>query len=743
MIKVYKDYDQAPGILISKGAEEKRKQALKEGKRHKFSTHYYEDKTVRQKLEKIYRTKCAYCESFSTGSPLQMEHYRPKSKYYWLAYEWSNLLLICHACNIKKSTKFPIQGVRVESPQDDLPEWRSDSTSFMAEKPLLLNPELDDPANHLVFLTDGSIAEKDNSIRGKETIKICDLNRSPLIAARRAVVDKFRHEILQQMDIFMHLLEKKKLKTKEDFLNFLALTFESVFKKIMDACKPENEYSRLGWFMKNDFKRFFIDNLPSGKQKKILTRAFEEFKKRGFQSSQKEPDAQKIPKEIKYPALIVDSGSELSIKIKKFRVKNFRGFKDKEFIFSDHFNLLLGDNGSGKTAVLDALSLIFASILTGLDVENDNFRIKDEDVRQVSHRYADELRMESIYAASVESEGLVMGRPVNWSKARLDLTVPTIDDDAELTNITSQFQRMVRQGEHVTLPVIAYYGTGRLWLQAKEQEVEPLPPVSRLHAYKNCLDPRSNERELIRWLKEQELTQNQRKKTSQLYEAVKKSVTDCITEYKEIWFDFREDSIMVKRDNGQCLPANLTSDGYRNMIAMAADIAYRMAILNPHLGLEVVQKTPGIVLIDELDLHLHPNWQRKVVEDLKKTFPKVQFVASSHSPFIVQSLKEPSELIDLSGKIKALENLDMSIEDIAEEIMEVYMPQKSKRYIEMMDIAEKYYKLLEEGKRVEDDEELRKIKCRLDELLIPFSEDPALQALLKMERKAAGLHETG
>ncbi|ETW94960.1 MAG: hypothetical protein ETSY2_48875 [Candidatus Entotheonella gemina] len=173
------------------------------------------------------------------------------------------------------------------------------------------------------------------------------------------------------------------------------------------------------------------------------------------------------------------------------------------------------------------------------------------------------------------------------------------------------------------------------------------------------------------------------------------------------------------------------------MIAMVADIAYRMARLNPHLGPEVTRKTPGIVLIDELDLHLHPKWQRSVVNALKRTFPRVQFVATTHSPFIIQSL-QPGELIHL-GHEQISEYADQSIEDIAEDVMGVRMPQKSQRYIQMMDVATEYYKLLDEGKSARTDEELKIIKDRLDELLIPYSNNPAYQAYLKLHRAATGL----
>ena len=409
--------------------------------------------------------------------------------------------------------------------------------------------------------------------------------------------------------------------------------------------------------------------------------------------------------------------------------------------------MLLGDNGSGKTAVLEALKLILSSIFIGFDETEKRSQIKDEDVRQVFSYYNDEIRIEHNYPVSIEAQGEVMKYHVHWNKRRSGSQSQTDDFDWDLTAITAGFNPHVRKGSPVTLPVIAYYGTGRLWLRLENGKVEPIPPVSRLHAYKDCLDPRSDEKELVRWMKEQELTKIQRKQQSGLYEAVlyeavKKAITDCIEEYKEIGYDVRHDSIMVKLDEGHWLPAYLCSDGYRNMIAMVADIAYRMAMLNPHLGPEITQKTPGVILIDEIDLHLHPNWQRRVVNDLKRAFPGVQFIATSHSPFIVQSLKGPEELIKLDGEMKPIENIDRSIEDIAEDIMDVQIPQRSKRYLDMMKTAEQYYDLLKKGKSAENEEELNRIKNKLDELSIPFSDNPALQAFLKMERTAPGVNET-
>ncbi|MBI1929970.1 HNH endonuclease [Candidatus Poribacteria bacterium] len=288
MIHIQKDYAQIPSGLNSEGAEKKREAALREGNQHEFSAHYYAHDSVKEKLREIYWDKCAYCESrMSVGASWRVEHYRPKNKlkdderhtgYYWLAYEWSNLLLSCEICNSKKSNQFPIQGTRVERPQEDRAEWRADSESFKAEKPLILNPELDQPEEHLVFLPNGYIKEKDGSERGRKTIEICDLNREDLRIARKDWVDRFSDDIRDQVKIILELQEAGELQTLNRVVYVLELAFGTLFENLMDMKNPEREYSRLGWHMVNDFKRFFVDNLPEGEPREIVTVAFELFR---------------------------------------------------------------------------------------------------------------------------------------------------------------------------------------------------------------------------------------------------------------------------------------------------------------------------------------------------------------------------------------------------------------------------------------------------------------------------------
>jgi len=175
------------------------------------------------------------------------------------------------------------------------------------------------------------------------------------------------------------------------------------------------------------------------------------------------------------------------------------------------------------------------------------------------------------------------------------------------------------------------------------------------------------------------------------------------------------------------------------MVAMATDIAVRCATLNPHLKEKSSQETPGVVLIDEVDLHLHPRWQRRVVDDLLRTFPKIQFFGTTHSPFIIQSLPPSAgvKLLNLDDE-HAEDFADKSVEDISEEIQKVELPQRSKRFQDMMEAAEQYFAILEKAKQATSAER-EEMKARLDVLSMPYSDDPAYQSFLKMQRTAAGI----
>ena len=188
------------------------------------------------------------------------------------------------------------------------------------------------------------------------------------------------------------------------------------------------------------------------------------------------------------------------------------------------------------------------------------------------------------------------------------------------------------------------------------------------------------------------------------------------------------------------IPFASLSDGYRNVIKIILDIATRMCILNPYLQGEALEKTPGVVIIDEIDLSLHPTWQKRIVRILKSLFPKVQFICATHSPFIIQSLQQ-DELITLDRDEKPLaeEYADVSIEDIAEDIMGVQIPQYSDRKIKMYEAAKEFFDALQQGRSKEDIEVLREKMARLE---AEYSDNPAYLAWMEQKFAAKELEVT-
>ncbi|WP_133512774.1 AAA family ATPase [Candidatus Thiosymbion oneisti] len=181
-------------------------------------------------------------------------------------------------------------------------------------------------------------------------------------------------------------------------------------------------------------------------------------------------------------------------------------------------------------------------------------------------------------------------------------------------------------------------------------------------------------------------------------------------------------------------PFSNLSDGQRSTAALVGDMAQRAARLNPHYGGEVLQQTSGVILIDELDLHLHPRWQRRIIEDLRRTFPKIQFICTTHSPFLIQSLRSGEELLMLDGQPTA-NVANLPVEEIAQGIMGIPNPQVSARYEEMTGAARHYLEELEAAAKAPE-EKLAEYKARLAETIAPYADNPAFQAFLEMKRAA-------
>ncbi|MBC7766362.1 MAG: AAA family ATPase [Hyphomonadaceae bacterium] len=347
------------------------------------------------------------------------------------------------------------------------------------------------------------------------------------------------------------------------------------------------------------------------------------------------------------------------MRIKSIRIKNYKGIKEEKFEFNDDFTLLIGDNSTGKTTILEAITIAMGAYVYGCKIPSKGI-IKDE-VRTETTIVGDASLIRNMkFPVEIECEAVIDNIDFNWH----------IDIVGERSNMSRKgakklidyVQRKIYEPisnnhkQDITLPIITYQSAGRMWTQKREKWEDPFKSsFSRFAGYIDCLEAESNMKMFVSWFKRMTFIELQNMKNLQPKEigefnAVKRAVINFLSglvgiEKVDIFYDITNEDLMVKISD-EVIPLRLLSTGYRCAIGMVTDIAYRMAVLNPHLKENAASETNGIILIDELDLHLHPKWQWRIVEDIKHTFPKAQFIVTTHAPIVIASCND-DEIIRL------------------------------------------------------------------------------------------------
>lgn len=443
------------------------------------------------------------------------------------------------------------------------------------------------------------------------------------------------------------------------------------------------------------------------------------------------------------------------MRIEQIDIENFQLFSQQSFTFDPQFTLVLGVNGSGKTSLLRALAVALGGWAHAYIKDERNHRpIEPGEMRQVLR----DQRFDTSKTTSITARGLASiidrgldekeGRVV-WARRRNEGDAETkVEGSIRYGNYPTEYRlnfaylgadalAYIEKGEHFAFPMIAFYECDRIWKSGKNLDPEQAArqQYSRFDAYLDCFHTGANHHDLAAWVLKNEMASLQKRQDTPVLLALKQAASMALENCTGLRFDFEESRVMVEFKDGGITPFEHLSDGQRTLLGLFCDLARRAAILNPHLGGEAAAKTAGVVLIDELDLHLHPRWQRTVISNLRRTFPLMQFICTTHSPFLIQSVLEPGNgSLLVLGPGKPLDGR-ASIEDIAEEIQGVPMPSRSQRYLDMMQAAENYLLRLQEA-QVDDAQQLASLKQELDRLSAPFADDPAFQAVLKLERMA-------
>jgi predicted ATP-binding protein involved in virulence len=441
------------------------------------------------------------------------------------------------------------------------------------------------------------------------------------------------------------------------------------------------------------------------------------------------------------------------MRIDYLTIRNFKGFEEKQLSFqrdlSGHerlqevptdkrngsFHVLIGENGSGKSTALDALAVALG--IWHVARPTAGWRaIRKEEARLIATKTGDTVRFDAAPSPSITAEGTIDGKPVRWTRINKAHSGRTSNTDAKAAlKVVEGLLERSRSEENITLPVLAHYSAGRAWLPARERMSNfelKLNKISRFDAYYYCLEGRIRDKELQLWFLFEAVESAQRGKKREGMLAVEAAILSCLPGATGLRFDGDRKEIVAAMRDGE-KPFYSLSDGQRAMLSLVADVAIKATVLNPHLGRDAARLSPGVVLIDELDLHLHPTWQRRVVEDLRSAFPNMQFICTTHSPFVVQTLR-PGELISLDTQ-PVQEVANLSIDQIARGLMGVKRTDVSPRYETMKQVAKDYLLTLDEAV-VAPAEKLAQYEKKLAEGIGPYADNPAFQAFLELKHQA-------
>lgn len=344
------------------------------------------------------------------------------------------------------------------------------------------------------------------------------------------------------------------------------------------------------------------------------------------------------------------------MRMEKIRLQNYRCFRDRVLeLGASPIQVYLAPNGLGKSALIDGFASLLGLIPWAVNraVEQGNVAIQHHDVRQEWSRQADRYLCAIHYPAVVEGvvntgdQTLTWGRSLNTAESNFNEKKGRAENLAQAysnTAIGMNLPLVARYTSHRVMPLpttsdsAAESPPPRRDLQADlEQTIKRRRSPERWHGYEGCMSGGLAWSLIRDWWLVEELTSALR---NEQRTAALTSVCEALKRYFELpqapRFDVDTVDVMVQlQPDKDWFPVSQLSDGYRISFSLVTDIARRAAMLNPHLGESAAAQTEGIILIDEIDLHLHPSWQREVLERLHRTFPAMQFIVTTHAPQIV------------------------------------------------------------------------------------------------------------
>ncbi|MBL7816697.1 MAG: AAA family ATPase [Saprospiraceae bacterium] len=358
------------------------------------------------------------------------------------------------------------------------------------------------------------------------------------------------------------------------------------------------------------------------------------------------------------------------MRIKELHLTNFRGFEQLDIVFPNRLAVFIGINGAGKSAVIDAMSLYLMQLVIGLTRGSLLGTFQDTIDKNIKNgQSASTLTFDLEYKDLTDLNLLMTIKKDTDFPSSINYTTSLETFfDIIYANKTAKFINAA-----LNLPVFIHYGSNRANEGESQIQLQSRIPLPQFKIYQNAFfHSINNFSDFINWFKEEEdrekdliiAEKNFDAKNTNL-ETIRRTITTFlqylnqdttfsdlkINRHTNTFNDFKANGtyVLTIKKRGETFDLSQLSDGEKTILMLVCDIARRLTIANPILENPLAGE--GIVLIDEIDLHLHPQWQREVVPALLATFSNLQFIVTTHSPQVLSKVKRESVFVLEDGKL--------------------------------------------------------------------------------------------